>query len=122
MTCSLKRRRARDPNPPPRTPDGRYIVVHGRLWRASNPGLSPERRDALVQELMYARRAVAHARRSGEPELEKAAHMAVDVAKTALGERGEPWWTDGTPDLNRHMTKNTRYADWYDALGADGRD
>jgi hypothetical protein len=31
------------------------------------------------------------------------------------------WWTDGTPDHNRRMARNTPYADWYAALpaGAD---
>ncbi|WP_308516365.1 hypothetical protein [Sphingomonas flavescens] len=37
----------------------------------------------------------------------------VDAAKRALGERGEPWWTDGAPDYNRHMAKNTPYAEWF---------
>jgi hypothetical protein len=29
---------------PLKTPDGRYLVVRGRLWRTSNPALPPERR------------------------------------------------------------------------------
>jgi hypothetical protein len=37
----------------------------------------------------------------------------VDEVKRALGERGPAWWDDGSPDLNRHMAKNTDYADWY---------
>jgi hypothetical protein len=40
----------------------------------------------------------------------------VDDAKQALGERGPVWWDDGSPDLNRHMAKNTPYADWYAKL------
>jgi hypothetical protein len=36
---------------PPTTPDGRYIVVRGRLWRASNPGLMPEARQHHVNDL-----------------------------------------------------------------------
>jgi hypothetical protein len=36
---------------PPLTPDGRYIVVRGRLWRASNPGLTPEARQGYVNDL-----------------------------------------------------------------------
>ena len=40
------------------TPDGRYFVVRGRLWRRANPNLSVEKRDLLVRELMNARRAV----------------------------------------------------------------
>lgn len=103
---------------PPITPDGRYIVVRGRLWRASDPSLATERRDELVRELMDARRAVGHARRSGNAEDEKTAHMAVNAAKMALGERGPPWWSDGAPDLNRHMAKNTSYANWFEAIDA----
>jgi hypothetical protein len=37
--------------PPPLTPDGRYIVVRGRLWRASNPGLTPEAGQGYVNDL-----------------------------------------------------------------------
>ncbi len=33
---------ARSSEPPPITPDGRYIVVRGRLWRKSNPHLAEE--------------------------------------------------------------------------------
>ena len=36
----------------PTTPDGRYFVVRGRLWRTSNPSLDPARRQELVDELM----------------------------------------------------------------------
>lgn len=97
------------------TPDGRYIVVRGRLWRAANPHLAPVRRTALVAELMQARRAVATARRAGDGDAEQRAHDAVQAAKVALGERGPLWWTDGAPDLNRHMAHTTIYADWYAA-------
>ncbi|MDP4024969.1 hypothetical protein Q8W71_20275 [Methylobacterium sp. NEAU 140] len=107
---------------PPITPDGRYLVVRGRLWRRADPGLGPERREALVRALMTARRAVKTAKaaeRAGDPEA--AAHLAraraeVDAAKTALGERGPVWWTDGTPDLNRRLARNTPYAAWYAGL------
>jgi hypothetical protein len=33
-----------------------------------------------------------------------------------LGERGPVWWTDGAPDFNRRMARNTPYADWFAAL------
>ena len=95
------------------TPDQRYIVVRGRLWRAANPNLSPEVRAQLVSELMDARREVKSAKRSGDPERLVMARAAVDQAKTALGERGPVWWTDGARDFNRHLVKNTPYADWY---------
>ena len=39
----------------PQTPDGRYFVVRGRLWRLANPALPPERRAELVKQLMEAR-------------------------------------------------------------------
>ena len=37
----------------------------------------------------------------------------IDRAKRTLGERGKPWWKDGAPDYNRHLAKNSPYADWY---------
>ncbi|WP_201841725.1 hypothetical protein [Microvirga zambiensis] len=99
-----------------RTPDGRYFVVRGRLWRLSNPALDPADRQRLVSELMAARRAVREAR--GEPEATQVARMQVDAAKTALGERGPVWWSDGAPDYNRYRVMNTPYADWYVTLPA----
>lgn len=100
----------------PTTPDGRYFVVRGRLWRKSNPALAEEERHTLVQQLMAARRAVRTARQAADPDAEAAAHGAVDLAKHALGERGPVWWNDGAPDFNRHMARNTPYADWFAAL------
>ena len=99
----------------PRTPDGRYFVVRGRLWRLSNPALSSEDREHCVRELMIARRAVWV---SGEDSAARAqARSRVDAAKRALGERGPVWWSDGAPDYNRRLAKNTPYGDWYAALG-----
>lgn len=100
----------------PVTPDGRYFVVRGRLWRMTNPSLPEEDRQALVKALMNARRAVRTA--LGEADIAALARVrtAVDAAKVALGERGPVWWTDGAPDLNRHMAKGTIYATWYAAL------
>lgn len=54
--------------------------------------------------------------RAGDEEGRERARQQVDAAKIALGERGPVWWTDGTPDLNRHMAKNTSYAVWFAAL------
>jgi len=96
----------------PVTADGRYFVVRGRLWRCSNPDLDPEERSRLVRRLMDARRAMGIARRAGDRLAGAAAKADVDFAKRALGERGPQWWTDGTPDYNRHLAKNTPYADW----------
>ena len=99
------------------TPDGRYFVVRGRLWRRTNPGLPAERRATLVNELMSARRAVKAALRSGIAAELALARKAVDDAKIGLGERGPVWWDDGSPDLNRHKVKDSPYADWYKNSG-----
>ena len=101
----------------PVTPDGRYFVVRGRLWRMANHGLDAEERTDLVKRLMRARRRVGDAKRSADFEAEAAAHKAVDEVKRALGERGPVWWDDGSPDLNRYMANNTTYADWYAKIG-----
>ena len=101
---------------PPVTPDGRYFVVRGRLWRCSDPTLDANERARLVAELMRARRAVREAMRLGDSHALAEARAAVDRAKTSLGERGPVWWRDGAPDFNRHLAKNTPYADWYHAL------
>lgn len=98
------------------TPDGRYIVVRGRLWRASDPGLDPETRARHVAALMDARRMVKAAKASGDAADLADARRAVDAAKVLLGERGPVWWTDGAPDLGRHMVHNTPYAAWFDSL------
>jgi hypothetical protein len=72
-----------------RTPDGRYLVVRGRLWRATNPHLSEKDKERLVGALMNARRQM-RGQRSAENRA--AAKAAVDAAKVALGERGPVWW------------------------------
>jgi len=91
-------------------------VVRGRLWRCANPALAPERRAELQRKLMAARRAKGVAMRAGDEAAREAARLRVDAAKHALGERGAPWWDDGAPDYNRHMARNTPYADWFAAL------
>jgi hypothetical protein len=103
----------------PTTPDKRYFVVRGRLWRCSNPSLGEDERRRIVGPLMRARSDVRRALRSNDGHVEKQARADVHAAKVALGERGEPWWDDGAPDFNRHLVKNTPYADWYAALGGE---
>ncbi|WP_311221917.1 MULTISPECIES: hypothetical protein [unclassified Acidovorax] len=102
-------------SPYPVTPDGRYFVVRGRLWRMADPSLNEMQRSALVKELMDARRAL---RGTPTPEAKAAARQAVQRAKVALGERGPVWWGDGTPDENRKLVRNTSYAAWADDTGA----
>ena len=100
----------------PTTPDARYLVVRGRLWRAANPNLSPELHSKLVGDLMDARREIKAAGRTQDPERLPVARRTVNETKIALGERGPVWWTDGAKDFNRHLVKNTPYADWYSAV------
>lgn len=100
----------------PVTPDGRYFVVRGRLWRRSDPSLPEDRRQTLVRDLMQARRAVGVALRKLDPAALATARADVDRAKVALGERGPVWWDDGAPDVNRRMAANSPYADWFAAL------
>lgn len=95
--------------PAPLTPDARYILVRGRLWRAASPHLPDAERSRHVHALMAARRAV---RDAADDDARAAARRAVDAAKHALGERGPPWWNDGAPDYNRHLARNTPYAAW----------
>jgi hypothetical protein len=95
------------------TPDGRYIVVRGRLWRAANPEIEATVRQDLVNELMAARRAVGSAKGTGNADELAKARGRVQSAKERLGERGEVWWTDGARDLNRTLAKNSPYAEWW---------
>ena len=103
---------------PQRTPDGRYIIVDGRLWRATNPSLSSEDRDRHTRELMAARRAVRSASLAEDPAALRAARARIQAAKVALGERGPVWWRDGAPDLNRRLLRNTPYAEGGQDQGA----
>lgn len=57
------------------------------------------------------------ARKDGDAQAEREAHGSVDIAKRNLGERGPVWWTDGTPDYNRHLARNTPYGEWFAVLG-----
>ena len=107
------------PSPYPVTPDGRYFVLRGRLWRLANPELPEADRTQLVADLMRARREVGKALRSKNADAQKLARQAVDAAKRGLGERGPQWWSDGSPDYNRRMVCNTPYALWYAPLGLE---
>lgn len=100
----------------PTTPDGRYFVVKGQLWRCSNPALCDEERQHLVNALMEARRAVKEAKASDDADQLSSARAMVDAAKVALGERGPIWWSDGSPDYNRQQAINTPYAGRYGSL------
>jgi hypothetical protein len=77
---------------PERTPDGHWIVLDGRKWRATDPDIPEDAAAVLRRELVSARRAVGTALRAADPTAERAARDRVHTAKVALGERGTPWW------------------------------
>lgn len=89
------------------TPDGRYVVVRGRRWRATDPAIPEDVAAELRSALMAARRAVGQAKRLGDQHAERAARDRVHAAKVALGERGTPWWEQVDAD---------RQARWEDGL------
>lgn len=76
-------------NEPERTPDGRYIIVGGRRWRAMDPAL-PERLTApLKSELGSARSRI---RTAPNDAVRESLRDRVQLAKEGLGERGSAWW------------------------------
>ncbi|GGG25411.1 hypothetical protein GCM10007304_44100 [Rhodococcoides trifolii] len=87
------------------TDDGRYIVVDGRKWRATDPNIPEERNAELRKILMAWRRDVrrtdgAHESRAG-----------VQAAKTALGERGTPWWEQTDDERRARWEADVPYPD-----------
>ncbi|MEU5277987.1 hypothetical protein AB0G87_16395 [Streptomyces asoensis] len=85
---------------PETTPDGHFVVIKGRRWRATDPSIPEETAARLRRHLMSARRAVRSATTAADTEAERAARARVNLAKTALGERGTPWW-DQTEEERR---------------------
>ena len=113
--------------------DGRWITIEGRRWRATDPSIPGALRQELVDELMDARRAVGAARRTDDDAAEATARRRVQLAKAALGERGEPWWeptADGRRDrlgaailalaAHRGPDKTICPSDAARAVGGDG--
>ena len=83
------------------TPDGRYLVIEGRRWRASDPAIPEPRRAELTRVLMAWRREV---RRTRGTDRESAARAGVQAAKVALGERGTPWWQQSDEERRARWT------------------
>ena len=90
------------------TPDGRYLVIDGRRWRATDPAIPEDRRAELTQVLMAWRRDV---RRTRGTDQEDTSRAGVHAAKVALGERGTPWW---------EQTDAERRARWSAEVSAPG--
>ncbi len=84
-----------------RTADGRYLVIGGRKWRATDPSIPPKLEAELVAVLMEARRVIGTSGRAEDPEGVARARKRVQAAKVALGERGRPWWDEPDDDADR---------------------
>lgn len=78
-----------------------HRVIKGRRWRVSDPAVPEPLRQALVDELMAARRAVGRAGRAGDSPAVARARSRVQDAKVALGERGPRWWQPRDDDDHR---------------------
>jgi uncharacterized protein len=102
------------PESPDRTPDGRWILVGGRRWRAADPELPDDVRAELQHHLGRARATVRTARAAGDDDAVRAARHRVGLAKHGLGERGQPWWEQDDP------TRRRRWRDALDALSEGG--
>lgn len=83
------------PEQPKKTSDGRYVVINGRRWRATDPAIPELRRAELTRTLMAWRREVRRANGTAE---ESTARAGVHATKIALGERGAPWWEQSYPE------------------------
>jgi uncharacterized protein len=101
------------------TDDGRYIVVKGRRWRATDPMIGEDDGAVLRRWLMAARPDVGTARRHGDEDAETAARARVHAAKTALGERGTAWWEQTDEERRARWTEGLRRAhqEGFDARG-----
>ncbi|MCS0636203.1 hypothetical protein NX801_11110 [Streptomyces sp. LP05-1] len=97
--------------PPERTPDGHFVVIGGRRWRATDPALPEETAARLRSHLMAARRAVGAALRARDEAGEAAARARVHTAKLALGERGTPWWEQSDPARRRRWEQGLKELD-----------
>lgn len=91
----------------PVTPDGRYFLVKGRLWRCTDPSLAMAAREKLLAVLADARRAVQEAR------------TQVHSAKVGLGDLGNVRRAEPAPDYNEELAQETPYAKWERGLTDD---
>ena len=96
--------RSRRASEPERTADGRYLIIDGRRWRASDPAIPEARRRQLVGELMDARRAVAAGGGGATRWTERQTVDGVDgiqcastASRIASGTASRPTWRSTAP-------------------------
>ena len=80
------------------SPDGHFLIIGGRRWRATDPDIPDDRAQILRDHLMRARRDVGAAKKATDAAAEQEARSRVQEAKVALGERGTPWWEQTLPE------------------------
>jgi hypothetical protein len=85
---------------PELTADGRYVVIDGRRWRATDPAITDARRTEFTR---VPDGVAAEVRRTSGTDGERAARDGVQAAKVALGERRTPGW---------EQTEDERRARW----------
>ncbi len=77
--------------PPETTEDGRYLVIDGRRWRATDPAIPQARREELTRALMAWRREVRRTISGTEEEARRAASRGWRAPRTvAPGSRQQP--------------------------------
>lgn len=80
------------------TDDERWLVVHGRRWRRTDPSLPTDVVEALTSHLGRGRSGVRVAKKAGDDDQVAAARRRVGLAKAGLGERGPRWWEEAEAD------------------------
>ncbi|KTR96595.1 biopolymer transporter Tol [Microbacterium testaceum] len=76
------------------TDDERWLVIHGRRWRRTDPALPEDLAARLRSHLGRARSAVRTTTRAGDADATADARRRVGLATSGLGERGPRWWED----------------------------
>ena len=103
------------------TPDGRYRVVRARLLRCANPSLPADQRARANAALAMARKDLRNALHHTDRKRLGLARAAVHAALIQLGESGNVWWNDGSPDYSHRLVRNSPYREWYRAQLAASR-
>ncbi|MEV1046220.1 hypothetical protein [Streptomyces sp. NPDC049916] len=102
---------------PDRTDDGRYVLIDGRRWRATDPDIPEAEAAALRSHLMAARRAVKEAGRADDDTALRRARERVQRSKVALGERGDPWWEQSAAERERRWSEGLRWLEDHTGRG-----
>lgn len=92
------------------TDDEKWLIVTGRRWRRTDPGLEPRVVEELKSHLGAARNAVGKAKKAGAEDDLAEARRRVNAAKIGLGERGDYWWEMALEDRRARAEASGRSA------------